>query len=236
MDYNIKAIGERIKQERKATKLSQQELLEKVGYSRDSRQAIRDWELGLLMPDLTIMLKLCNIFNCDLGYLLCEYDCKTRAVTDICYELGLSEKAVVNLIHMSSYQFNAMLENDNTMRVFDYIFRYYWHHFTIPDDFQKRCSEITIENYDASKFSEEELKMQRDFVELENKFGGIYFSDEEAAEYFLYLASEELKKAVREMPYSEKACYWPLPAKKYLEYDIKLKEGVTKHGHDSEKK
>ena len=39
-------------------------------------------------------MELCNIFNCEIGYLLCEYDCKTRAATDIVKETGLSEKSI----------------------------------------------------------------------------------------------------------------------------------------------
>lgn len=92
MEYNWKAIGKRIKDERVKLSLSQDQLIEKIGFS--SRQLLSRWERGTSTPSLYDLLNLCKIFKCELGYLLCEYDCKTREKTDIHAVTGLSEKSI----------------------------------------------------------------------------------------------------------------------------------------------
>ena len=40
---------------------------------------------------------MCDLFGCEIGYLLCDYDCKTRTATDIQKETGLSEAAIARI-------------------------------------------------------------------------------------------------------------------------------------------
>ena len=47
-----------------------------------------------MLPQFEDMLKMCEVFDCELGYLLGEFDCKTREATDIQAKTGLSEKAI----------------------------------------------------------------------------------------------------------------------------------------------
>jgi transcriptional regulator with XRE-family HTH domain len=70
-------------------------LAENLGVHRNT---IALWEKGTNMPTLEELLKICNIFNCELGYLLGEMNGKTRKATDIQAETGLSEQsqAVLN--------------------------------------------------------------------------------------------------------------------------------------------
>ena len=98
MKYDLKALGERIQQTRKETKISQRELAEHINRKREYISRI---ETGKTEPDLTDLLGMCDIFHCELGYLLGEpeYKAKTHAVTDICRVTGLSQKAVDNLIY-----------------------------------------------------------------------------------------------------------------------------------------
>lgn len=102
MNYNWKAIGKRIRTERKNLSLSQEKLIEKTGLQVSARQTIGNWESGESEPDLYALSKLCEIFNCEMGYLLCEYDCKTREATDIQKVTGLSEKAIESLSGLKS--------------------------------------------------------------------------------------------------------------------------------------
>lgn len=95
MKYDYKAIGERAEKERRKLKLSKVKLAEKIGYS-DERPITALEKNGKLLP-LEQMLEMCKIFNCELSYLLCEQDYKTRVATDICEETGLSEEAVIEL-------------------------------------------------------------------------------------------------------------------------------------------
>lgn len=100
--YDFKKIGERIKSEREKAGYSLTKFEELVNVSR---QTISKWEKaeGSSSPTLDDFLRMCNIFNCELGYLLCEYDCKTRAATDIHKETGLSEKAINTLRGREGY-------------------------------------------------------------------------------------------------------------------------------------
>lgn len=98
MKYNLIEIGDRLKTERKKAGFkNHDELADYIrnhNYRGFTRQTISKWERGLEMPPLDILCSLCEPFECELGYLLCEYDCKTRNDTDIRNETGLSEDAI----------------------------------------------------------------------------------------------------------------------------------------------
>lgn len=96
MKYNKEKIAQRIKDERIKAGLTQQELADTVFHDR---QLIIKWEKGDSFPSLEDMLNLCNVFHCELGYLLCEFDdCKTYD-EQFCHEfLGISPDSVSRLI------------------------------------------------------------------------------------------------------------------------------------------
>ena len=87
-----KIIGDRIRKERKALNLTQDEFKERIHIS--ARQTIARWENGKALPTLEDFIIMCELFRCDIGYLLCEHDEKTRTATDIRKETGLSETAI----------------------------------------------------------------------------------------------------------------------------------------------
>lgn len=92
INYDWKKIGARIKLERENKDMTQEELAASVNVSRST---IIKWENARVStPSIRDLLLLCNFFDCELGYLLCEYDCKERVVTDVQKETGLSEKAI----------------------------------------------------------------------------------------------------------------------------------------------
>ena len=93
-------IGERIRTERKKLDLTQDGLAEKIDIG--SRQTIAQWENGVALPPLSKLLCMCDLFGCEIGYLLCDYDCKTRTATDIHKEIGLSEVAISKLSPLSA--------------------------------------------------------------------------------------------------------------------------------------
>ncbi len=95
MAYNYDEIGKRLRALRK-----------EWGYSLDKLaafcevqqyQTISKWETANTIPSIKQLMKLCDLYGCDIGYLLGEYDCKTRKATDIHAETGLSEEAVNEL-------------------------------------------------------------------------------------------------------------------------------------------
>jgi len=101
MEYNWKAIGKRIKSERENLSLSQEELGEKL-YS--TRQLVGRWENNVSRPALEDLIELCKVFDCEIGYLLCEdgYTCKTRMATNIKNATGLSSEAIKVLSHIKN--------------------------------------------------------------------------------------------------------------------------------------
>ena len=99
--YNIKEIGLRLKKERKQAGFKSMDTLSEYirehNYRGVKRQTIAKWENGEEMQPLDVLCTLCVPFQCDLGYLLCEYDHKTRTNADIGEITGLSETAINNL-------------------------------------------------------------------------------------------------------------------------------------------
>lgn len=107
MNYNTITIGERIKTARckpfnGSSGYSQDGLAVALGLASTSRTTIRKWERGDVLPPLEHLLKMCELFGCELGYLLGEYDLPTRSATDIQKETGLSLMAIEQLRHHKS--------------------------------------------------------------------------------------------------------------------------------------
>lgn len=94
MDMNI--IKERIRSRRKQLSLTQTDLSGKVGISVPSLSAI---ESGSSLPKLDNLLYLCEILDCDIGYLTGEIDTPRHITTDVCEATGLSEDAANALIN-----------------------------------------------------------------------------------------------------------------------------------------
>ncbi len=65
--FKMQEIGEKIRFFRKEKKLTQEELAERVGVSA---QAISKWEIGLSMPDISLLLPLCRELDISVDYLL----------------------------------------------------------------------------------------------------------------------------------------------------------------------
>lgn len=143
-------IGQRIREERRKQNLTQDEFKDKIFIS--SRQTIARWESGRVLPSMADFLAMCILFDCDMGYLLCEHDCKTRTATDIQAETGLSESAIVNLQEAhKKHMFFVLLAidkllNDNALYSLDIIGRY----LSIGDN-------ITIERIDGQQIKEKTL-------------------------------------------------------------------------------
>lgn len=103
-------LGARIKMERKLAGLNQADLMEAMGRAPGSFRVLGKWEHGTAKPQFSDMVELCRVFDCELGYLLGEYDCKTRTATDIHAETGLSEKAIQRLRLLNEGAFKRYLD------------------------------------------------------------------------------------------------------------------------------
>lgn len=104
-------IGSRIKEERKLKNWSQAKLGEEItnmlGAHEDGRAKsqgnISDWENGTRAPNWNCLICLSRLFNCSLGYLLCEYDARTYGENKIAKTIGLSPKSVNLLSNMAAW-------------------------------------------------------------------------------------------------------------------------------------
>ncbi len=111
MNYHdrSKKIGSRIKAERKNKKLSRQAFMEKMLLSPSSVKTLDAWESGARLPDVQDFVRMAEIFSCDIGYLLCDYDERTRDSSDLCKLTGLSEHSADLLRNLSSICYNGKL-------------------------------------------------------------------------------------------------------------------------------
>lgn len=100
-DERAKEIGRRIKKERKDLGLNIKEFLIKICMSESSYKTISAWERGDRIPDLTSLVKMAELFDCDIGYLLCDFDEKKHITADIKEQTGLSEKAILSLLKLN---------------------------------------------------------------------------------------------------------------------------------------
>ncbi len=93
-EAKMSEIGKRIHQERLAKGLGQKEFLRRIFMSESSTKTLTAWERGERLPDLDSLCKMSELFQCDIGYLLCDFDTRRHKNADICMETGLSEESV----------------------------------------------------------------------------------------------------------------------------------------------
>ena len=100
IDYESRKVetGKRIKYERDKAGLSKKELLVKIYMSESSHKTLSSWENGKSLPDLNSLARMADLFGCDIGYLLCDYDERTRDIADASQITGLSPGAIEQLI------------------------------------------------------------------------------------------------------------------------------------------
>ena len=74
-------LSERIAQVRKQAGLSQEQLGEKLGVSR---QAVSKWESGQTNPDISYITAMCQLFNVSSDWLLFGEDCDPTVTPTHC--------------------------------------------------------------------------------------------------------------------------------------------------------
>lgn len=117
MKYSYECIGKRIATERKNyCHWGQDELLLKlsekygIGMSRNTLSAIENGKY--FHYDTDLLFALCELFDCELGYLLCEYDEKHRVIADIKESTGLESDVIKIILNMKNSFLKLSLLND----------------------------------------------------------------------------------------------------------------------------
>lgn len=112
--YNPILVGERIRKARKKAGLTQAQFASALNMSEESLKTIGRWEKGEQTPKLDVLMKMCEIFKCEAGYLLGEFPLPTRGKADIQEATGLSQKAIDKILEMKQ-------ENPNIFPYLDQI-------------------------------------------------------------------------------------------------------------------
>lgn len=208
--YNWEIVGERIKKARKLVRLTQRELGDKIDYEY---QMVGKWERGESHPSLDTLFSLCNIFGCELGYLLGEYDCYTREATDIQALTGLSEQAIERLKHIGCVKLsdgycdisrglgknllNAFLESKEFVRMM----QYFQHYYTLDSS-----NEDVTDTLDGEELTGADLSRA---YSLAAAAGLAILEKKDAAEFYLSLAADIFKQFARKMVEERGKEFWP---------------------------
>lgn len=115
MEYDWKKIGKRIREERKKKNLTQEKLADILYKGGKVRQTIGAWERGEKFPQFGDFTLMCELFECEVGYLLCEQTCKTRTATDVQAVTGLSEDAINKIQSMTPWKLMDELNTLNAL-------------------------------------------------------------------------------------------------------------------------
>lgn len=117
MKYNFIKIGDRLRDLRENNGYSQDKLIEilDTNYSLHiGRNTLSNIENGCQKADnlkVSLLLALADLYNCDVGYLLCEYDNITGRNTDIQAVTGLNDDSIKTL---ESLQQTDIIDNSIT--------------------------------------------------------------------------------------------------------------------------
>lgn len=119
-------IGKRLHDERIKANLSLDKLAELTGFSKPT---VQRWEKGWkngtgenVIPTLDQLIELCAIYKCSPGYLLCEYDEKTRQAFDASLELGMTEDSIKRFQEDAILQLNSLNPEPGTSNMCFYNF------------------------------------------------------------------------------------------------------------------
>lgn len=97
-----------LKRARERAGLTQDELAGKMGVST---KTIRNWEQKVkanTLPTMENLLKLADLYDCDLDYLTGRIDCKTHDLQFIHDQTGLTEEAIIKIKELSAEQLTAL--------------------------------------------------------------------------------------------------------------------------------
>lgn len=117
MEDNLNLTAIRIREMRLENKWTQKDLANKLGLKNDT--AIANYEAGYSMPKDDIKLKMCDIFNCTMDYLMGKSNIRNLEQSDIPeirkLERGakrMSQKQRENMVNMVMLAFEDAFKDD----------------------------------------------------------------------------------------------------------------------------
>lgn len=122
--YDYSKIGNRIRDERKKNRLSQDNLINMLRDKQISvgRNTLSAMENGVKEKfSFQVLYGLADIFQCQIGYLLCEYDYKIQSNAEISKITGLSDHSIEALRLLKSDVDNIDLFYNNELETLNFI-------------------------------------------------------------------------------------------------------------------
>lgn len=167
VDEQMQIFRERLKKHFAKKETMTYEELGKYTYA--SRQTLSEWCKNSRTPtNIADLCTIANLLDCEVGYLVGEFDCKKREVADIQEEIGLSEKAIENLraLNVASSEYmhiiSSLIEDETFIPFMNVINLYINENIVSKDIISHLIDTITnIKNYCdvgdvvASEFCEE---------------------------------------------------------------------------------
>lgn len=150
-----------IKKIRKDAGYTQKTLADALGISIET---IKNWEQGRNIPEIEIICRLCDFFDCDIDYLFNNIECKKHDDEFIHQETGLSEIAIRNIRYINDFHeynykidiLNALLENDDfSLRLMTELSNYnfsqklYYRQLQLETEYKNAKEEICKNNPDS---------------------------------------------------------------------------------------
>lgn len=124
MNYSPEIIGNKIKEQRSKKKWSQDTLGKKLNMSG---KQISNYEKAILTPPIDILFKPCEIFDCELGFLLGEDNYESGTILDTAIEnkLRISKEAISSLCHLTGNDRSSILwghESESFQKILNSLF------------------------------------------------------------------------------------------------------------------
>ena len=104
--YEQQKIAKMIERERTALSLSKDKLATYLNVNRNTITAWERTDKKGRIPPLDDLLHMCELFDCEIEYLLGRYECKTRTATDIQEVSGLSAYTIKCLLDYNEIPHN----------------------------------------------------------------------------------------------------------------------------------
>lgn len=142
-------------------KLSQEKLADRIGCKRGT---VIDWESDTLLPSTDNLIKLSDLFNVSVDFLLCRIDETSHDVKFIHEYTGLSEEAINNLRFINSppdgMKKESKLFNEKTLIMINTLLSKENYNVWLSSPFLNDNTPITVftEMYDYTHLTDSEIK------------------------------------------------------------------------------
>lgn len=167
MKYNFDAIGKRIQSERKKRHWAQKELIKRLNpicpIGRNSLSSLENGNATGISIEL--IAALCEVFGCDAGYLLCEYDEKFHVAAGVKDVTGLDSDIIDVIVSMKESAkpimglLNELLKDDNFLSMLQWL-RRTDAHYQAEKNLDKKEKEL-VEFYNNAKSIEQKAEIEK---------------------------------------------------------------------------